>query len=84
MYDVNARMRASLERIDCPVTLIYSSGDSTISVDDGKRIYAALGAKDKTFVQVENSGHNLPRDAEREVVFSTITDFVHRVTGGPA
>jgi len=84
VYDVNARMRDSLEHVDCPVTLIYSSGDSIIPVDDGKRIYAALGAEDKAFVQVENSGHNLPRDAEREVVFSTITDFVHRVTGDPA
>jgi len=80
-YDINAEMRSSLEHIDCPVTLIYSTGDSTVPTDHAQQIYTALGTQDKTIVRVENSGHLLPRDADREVVFSAITEFVRRVTG---
>jgi len=61
--------------------LIYSSGDLTVPTDHAQQIYAALGTQDKKIVRVENSGHNLPRDAEREKVFSAITEFVRRVTG---
>ncbi len=81
VYDINAEMKSSLEHIECPVTLIYSTGDLTVPTDHAQQIYAALGAQDKTLVLVENSGHNLPRDAEREKVFSAITEFVRRVTG---
>jgi carboxylesterase len=81
VYDLDAEMRSSLEHIECPVTLIYSTGDLTVPTDHAQQIYAALGTQDKTLSWVENSGHVLPRDAEREKVFSTITDFVHRVTG---
>ncbi|NOR90884.1 MAG: alpha/beta fold hydrolase [Anaerolineales bacterium] len=80
-YDINAEMRSSLKHVECPVTLIYSTGDSTVPTDHAQQIYATLGAQDKTIVRVENSGHLLPRDADREKVFSAITEFVRRVTG---
>ena len=81
IFDLNLEMRSWLERVECPVSLIYSTGDLTVPTDHPQQIYAALGSQDKTLAWVENSGHVLPRDAEREKVFSTVTDFVSRVTG---
>jgi len=81
IYDFNIKMKSSLAHVECPVTLIYSTGDLSVPTNHAEQVYAELGSQDKTLTWVENSGHVLPRDAEREKVFSTIGDFVRRVTG---
>lgn len=81
VHDLVELTRASLHNVSTPVLLIYSRNDDSVSPENAERIYALLGSAQKTLEWVENSGHNIPRDAERGRVFERITTFIHDVIG---
>jgi carboxylesterase len=78
-------MRAALPKISAPVLLIYSHNDPTVEPKEGhaEQIYAALGNRDKQTLWVENSGHLITEDAERQRVFQAVAEFVARVGNTP-
>ncbi len=78
LRDLLVEMRSSLPEVKAPVLLIYSTGDLTIRPEDRhtEQIYASLGSQDKQVLWVENSGHVVTEDAEREKVFQSITRFI--------
>ena len=73
-------MRASLPAVKAPVLSIHSHGDHSIPSDSMARIHAALGSHDKQTLWVENSGHNIPREPDRQLVFEAAAQFIHRLT----
>lgn len=77
-----AEMRSSLPAVSCPVKLIYSRNDPTVTADEGHMdtIYAALGSDDKEKMWVENSGHIITSDQERQRVWQAVDQFVKRVS----
>jgi carboxylesterase len=76
VHDIVVTTRARLGHVTTPVLLIYSRNDDSVPPENAERIYALLAPEDKRIEWVEQSGHNLPRDAARERVFKLITTFI--------
>ena len=64
-----------------PVLMFQSKGDKVIDTDSVQQIYDHLGTSDKQMNWVEDSGHVIVREPERERVFKAADEFVHRVSG---
>jgi carboxylesterase len=79
VYDILAELRRRLPSVRCPALIIHSRGDLTVKGSNAEAIVAHIGSSDKRFVQVENSGHVVTRDAERARVFAEVTSFVRRI-----
>jgi esterase/lipase len=52
-------------------------------VDPGNmpQIHARLGSEEKEMIRIENSGHVITPDAEKEQVFQAADAFIQGVTG---
>lgn len=81
LRDLLTEMRASLPQITVPALIIHSHQDKGIESPNAEKIYAALGSMQKELIWVENSGHVIPREPDRYLVFKAIDDFIKRVTG---
>jgi len=77
-----AGMRAALPQVRVPTLLIHSRDDSYVSPENMERIFAALGASDKTKLSVTGSGHVVTRDAACHQVFEAALHFIRRVEAG--
>jgi carboxylesterase len=82
LHDLVEETRQSLPRVQAPTLLIYSRNDGSVPTPNAEQIYTRLGSLQKELAWVDQSGHSLPRDAERETVFSIITNFVKDARGG--
>jgi len=76
LYDILAELRRRLPTVTCPALVIHSRGDLTVRGSSAEAIVAHMGSGDKKLVWVENSGHVVTRDAERERVFAEVLSFV--------
>ncbi|MEW6716286.1 MAG: alpha/beta fold hydrolase [Chloroflexota bacterium] len=72
-------MRNALPKVTAPVLLIHSRQDGGVDPENIEKIYQHLGSKDKQVLWVENSGHVITRDLEKEKVFQAASEFIHRV-----
>lgn len=74
-------MRSGLPSVRCPVKLIASRNDPSVTAAEGHMdaIYAELGSADKEKMWVENSGHILTSDQERERAWQAVDEFVKKV-----
>jgi carboxylesterase len=75
-----SEMQVCLSRISVPAIIIHSRQDKGIGLENAEKIYSSIKSTDKTLVIVENSGHDIPREPDREFVFKTTGDFIQRVT----
>ncbi|OGO16581.1 MAG: hypothetical protein A2Z14_11475 [Chloroflexi bacterium RBG_16_48_8] len=69
-----------LPSITVPVLIIHSKKDASVPYQHAEKIYKALGSQDKEIIWLENSGHNVTRDTERQKVFLATADFIRRVS----
>lgn len=69
-------MKESLPQIKIPVFLVQSHGDRVIPAYSMDRIYEQLGTSRKEKLWVEDSGHVVVREPERERVFAAIDHFI--------
>jgi len=71
-------MYNGLPLVTAPALLIYSKDDQTVRAEEkhAEMIYERLGSADKKLVWIEDSGHVLTRDLQRETVFKAVGDFV--------
>lgn len=83
LVDVHADMLRRLPLITAPVLMMASQGDATTPPWHSQAILDRLQAPDKQLVLVENSGHVITRDLERQRVADTAAEFVRRITGWP-
>lgn len=74
------QLRVSLPQIDVPTLLIHSSKDSFIEHKQSELIFEQLSHKDKELITLDNSGHILPMDAERDRVFKETSQFIERLS----
>jgi carboxylesterase len=79
--DLLAEMRLGLPQITTPVLLMYSKCDAIVDAGHAQAISNDLGSSEVKLMWLENSGHVITRDAEREAVFAAATEFVRQVTG---
>jgi carboxylesterase len=80
LRDLLAVTRAALPEVRKPVLLIHSKVDEGVPPVNMDRIFDNLGASDKQMLWVENSGHVIVREPEREQVFQAIEGFISRIT----
>ncbi|MCJ7622927.1 MAG: prolyl oligopeptidase family serine peptidase [Anaerolineaceae bacterium] len=71
-------MQDSLPVIEPPILLIQSINDASVPREHIQKIYDRLGTENKEMRLVENSGHVITRDSERDIVFSAASDFIKR------
>jgi carboxylesterase len=78
LNDLLKVLRACLSDVQVPALLVHSRADQGIVPENAEQIYAALGSVDKKIMWVENSGHNIPREPDREAVFAAADAFIQR------
>ena len=74
-----SEMQVCLSRISVPALIIHARQDKGIGLENAKKIYSSIKSIDKTLVVIENSGHDIPREPDRDFVFKTTSDFIQRV-----
>jgi len=74
-----AQMRATLPQVTAPVLLMHSRQDTSVDPQNMSSIYNNLGSQDKEMLWIENSGHVITREPERQRVFQAALDFVQRI-----
>jgi len=79
LRDLLAEMRRSLPQVNVPVLLMHSRQDESVPPKNVHRIYDCLGTSDKQILWVENSGHVITREPERQRVFEAALAFILRV-----
>lgn len=72
-------MRQELDQITIPVLLVQSKQDTTIPADSMDRLFQKIASTDKSKFWVENSGHVIIREPEREKIFIEIKSFLQRI-----
>jgi carboxylesterase len=68
-----------LPQVKIPVLLMHSHQDSYVLPENMPAIYHDLGSPDKEMLWIENSGHVLTRDAQRETVYKAAVDFIRKL-----
>jgi carboxylesterase len=84
MRDLLAEMRRVLPLVQAPTLLIHSRADEGVLPVNMQRIFDHLGSQDKQMLWVENSGHVVVREPERERIFEAIEEFISRVNSRQA
>ena len=70
----------ALPQITAPALVIHSHGDEGVPDANAEYIVAHLGSAQKELVWLERSGHILPEEIERHIVFERISAFVRTYT----
>jgi len=81
LYELLLEARRALPQVRCPALIVQSIQDASVPWRDAEWIYATIGSKDKQMLCLNESGHVVTRDAERERVFAATTAFVRRLSG---
>jgi carboxylesterase len=76
LRDLLSEMRAALPKVQAPALIIHSKRDGSVPTSDAKKIFASLGSRNKELMWVENSGHVIPREPDRQLVFDKVDDFI--------
>ena len=80
LRDLLVEMRAALPKIQVPVLLIHSRKDGGVLPLNAEQNFSHLQVEDKTLLWVENSGHVITREPDRQQVFAAAEAFIQRVT----
>ena len=79
LNDLLAAMRSDLPAVRVPVLLVQSHKDQTVPFQQAEQIRAQLGSTAKDILWLQESGHVVTREPEREQVFAAADDFIRRV-----
>jgi carboxylesterase len=79
LRDLLVELRSALPKVRAPVLIVHSKQDAGVVPGNAEKIMAALGSQDKELMWVENSGHVITREPDRELVFTKADEFIHRV-----
>lgn len=73
-------VRRQLGRVTAPIILFQGRLDRSIRSDNPQAILNSVGSTDKELVWLENSGHALVVDAERDIVFAKCLAWIQAHT----
>lgn len=65
-----------LDKIECPVLLLHSAGDTAADPKAARRAFDAMASDNKRAIMLEKSDHHLFWDYERETVIDEIEQFI--------
>ncbi|MBR1397761.1 MAG: alpha/beta fold hydrolase [Selenomonadaceae bacterium] len=69
-------VKSSLNKIKTPILIMHGREDHTANVESAQYIYDHIGSESKQIIYINNSGHLLPLDENRDAVFKYITDYL--------
>ncbi len=81
LRDLTIIMQQSLSEIKIPVLLINSSGDQTVPLWNAEKIQESITSADVEQLIIENSGHVVTEDLDREKVFEAALQFIKKHGG---
>lgn len=81
LRDLIHDVRLSLPKVRVPLLIIQARGDRAVPSDSMKVILENAGSADKQSLWLEDSGHVITRDRQRETVFTATCAFIARVLG---
>jgi carboxylesterase len=81
LYRAGRETRKRLRDITCPTLVIHGALDNVCPVINVQRVTKALGTRDTHCVILEESGHIVTRDRERETVRREFAEFLQRIRG---
>jgi len=73
-----SELKPALSDVKVPVLLIHSHTDRGVAPENMNRIYDALGSEDKSKLWLDDSGHVITREPEREIVFKAVAEFIEQ------
>ncbi|MBR2215424.1 MAG: alpha/beta fold hydrolase [Selenomonadaceae bacterium] len=76
LLEVIGQVKDSIAKVTSPVLIMHSRIDHTAAPQSAEYIYAHVKSLKKNIIWLENSGHLLPLDADRELVFQKATEFI--------
>ena len=80
LRDLLAAMRLALPAVTAPALLMHSRQDGGVDPTDMERIHAALGSQDKRMLWLDNCGHVITREPERQRVFEAAARFIRQMS----
>lgn len=72
-------MRSELQEVNVPTLFVQSRQDYGIPAESMDTLYANIRSTEKTKFWVENSGHVIIREPEREIIFLEVKKFLNRM-----
>ena len=78
LSDLLRVLRTALPKVSAPALLMHSNKDIGVPPENLDLIYNALGTPEnmKKKVLLENSGHVITRDQEKDTVFQNVQAFI--------
>lgn len=75
-YEFHQLSKKDIPNVTTPILIMHGLKDRALSPENAKYLYAHVGSKDKKIVLLENSGHAITVDAEKEKVFEECYAFI--------
>jgi len=72
-------MQSALPNITTPTLLMHSRKDRGVKYEHMEKIFNKIGSLEKEMFTIENSGHVIVRDLEKDRVFEAAANFIQRV-----
>jgi carboxylesterase len=74
-------VRRMLPLVECPTLIFQGRGDQSVKIEGAQVIYREIGARQKELVWLNNSGHCMLVDSEREAIWQRSWEFIQQCTG---
>ena len=74
-------VRGQLSQVQRPLLIMQSHKDHTVQPQSAEYIYENTASQEKRIEWLEESGHLLPVDSERETVFAKTAEFLSAAEG---
>jgi len=84
LRDLIGDVRQILPKVSVPLLIIQVRGDETVPPDSMAVILEQAGSTNKETLWLEDSGHVITHDFQREEVFAATSGFIARTLGAPA
>ena len=81
MLAILERAKAALPRITVPALILHGRNDRTADAGSALYIRDHIGSAEKTLFWLHRSGHLIPMNEERELVFQQAADFLDATMG---
>lgn len=73
-------VKGALHRIQAPLLVVQGAQDKTIRTASAQHVLDGVGSARKELLWLEGTGHIVPVDAERALVWQRVTSFIDQTT----
>lgn len=78
------RVRVQLERMPCPVLVMYSRNDHSVSPENSRALLELIRAPELSELVLERSYHVATLDYDQPLILEQVTAFADRLRGAPS